>query len=313
MSLDDQQRERDDRPDEERLESAPGDEGSGRREAELPSPADEPATGRSPEQSDEDAPSDLQLEPLEPEEDRRAAGFHAPQRDDSEGDRDTSIESLDVCPNCGATMTGADSLVCVRCGFDLKTMKAVKTEVGEEAPPEEEEEPAEPIAQSGSADPWLPLIAALIAALTIVIGLLAGAPGLFNQAVNEEGVREAVAWSERWLALLRLPVLIGLWTLCGFGGLAFTAYYHHRPIGEIPIAAARLLAICVVARLAGFIDLGPFILEFVLEVIAAIAIAFVLSMLFFRLKPREAGLFVGVTTCSFIGLYLISHLVVWVT
>ena len=44
---------------------------------------------------------------------------------DDDSDRPSSPKELDVCPNCGASMRGAETLVCLRCGFDLKTMRVI--------------------------------------------------------------------------------------------------------------------------------------------------------------------------------------------
>ena len=43
------------------------------------------------------------------------------------------VKTLDVCPNCGANLPSSDSLVCLRCGFNLKTLQVMATETGEAA------------------------------------------------------------------------------------------------------------------------------------------------------------------------------------
>jgi len=41
------------------------------------------------------------------------------------------IKGLDVCPNCASPLGGVDAVVCLRCGFDMKTLKVIKVETGE--------------------------------------------------------------------------------------------------------------------------------------------------------------------------------------
>ena len=41
------------------------------------------------------------------------------------------VKSLDICPNCGKAMGKARNLICLKCGFDLKTMKVIETKTGD--------------------------------------------------------------------------------------------------------------------------------------------------------------------------------------
>src|SRR5687768_17541375 len=82
-----------------------------------------------------------------------------------------SVKELDVCPNCGASMRGTDALVCLRCGFDLKTMRVVKTEVGEAVEPVAE---APPLVRPGMGDLWLPAVIAAACGGFLLICYMAG-------------------------------------------------------------------------------------------------------------------------------------------
>src|SRR5262245_21124318 len=118
--------------------------------------------------------------PLEDQPAERSA-----MRDDS--GRPSSPKELDICPNCGASMRGAETLVCLRCGFDLKTMRVIQTATGESAIPtaEEDEELRRPLVEPGMGDLYLPGIMAGLSGLLLLIGFLAGARGLFPQLEAE--------------------------------------------------------------------------------------------------------------------------------
>ncbi|MCZ6445243.1 MAG: hypothetical protein O6758_03555, partial [Planctomycetota bacterium] len=94
-----------------------------------------------------DRPEDAQplaLEPEAPPEKNTPRG----EAESSAGQTESSVKALDTCPNCGASMAATDTLLCLRCGFDLKTLKVIKTVTGEAAKVEQleqEDEEAPPI------------------------------------------------------------------------------------------------------------------------------------------------------------------------
>lgn len=227
----------------------------------------------------------------------------------------SGVHALDVCPNCGSPMRGSDTLLCMRCGFDLKSMKVIETKTGVTTGEEDEKEQREPLVQDGPGDPWLPLTLAIIGAVILLIGCLAGAGGLFPhlRATLEEGAALVVTWNERWGAAARFPALIGLWTMCGFGALIAGAWLFGRPIGNVGLGALRMLGIVAIARCAGFIGFSWRVAEFLIESLLAAAMFFILTMLLFRVKPRDAATLLVMTIVLFLALFVIAHLVTWVT
>jgi hypothetical protein len=235
-------------------------------------------------------------------------------------DEPASPHDLDVCPNCGAPMRTGDTLVCMRCGFDLKTMTVVKTKTGEvEAKPEAE--PADPLVKRHAMEPWLPISLAGVAALILLIGYLVGATGLFP-AVQAEATAEVagepplpvtIGLADRMLGVARFPVRLGLWTLCGLGAVAAAAWVFGRPVGDVALAFWRMLAAVAVARLAGFVDLTSKPLEWFVEAVIQAGAFFLLVMGLFRFRPRNAGTIVGLTIVVFAILYGIARLVTWAT
>ncbi|MDY7110148.1 MAG: hypothetical protein SYC29_16075 [Planctomycetota bacterium] len=225
------------------------------------------------------------------------------------------MHALDVCPNCGSTMRGPDTLVCMRCGFDLKTMKVIETKMGETTADEEGKPKRDPLVREGPGDRWLPLTLAIIGGVILLIGQLAGAAGLFPELRSglEEGETLTIPWAARWEGAGQLPVFIGLWTMCGFGALIVGAWLFGRPLGHVGLAALRMLGIVAIARCVGFISIPLRLGEFLLESLLAGAAFFALTVLLFRMKPRDAGTVLVVTIVLFLALFVIGHLVTWVT
>jgi hypothetical protein len=227
-----------------------------------------------------------------------------------------SVRALDVCPNCGAPMRDTSTLVCLRCGFDLKRLEVIETKTGETTGDEEGEEKREPLVGPGPGDLWLPLTIAGIALAVLAIGCLAGMKGLFPTlkfaALEAEQAFE-VDVSGRLIALVRMPALILLWTICGFGSLVAGAWMFSRPFGDVRLAATRMVAIVAAARVLAFIDLPAKIAEFPLEAIGKAIVFLLLTMWLFRLSVRDAATLLAMTIVSFAALYLVAHLVMWVT
>jgi len=282
---------------------------------EAPGSAGEGAVAPGGEEKPVKAPRPLDLEPAEPPAadgtSSRAAASKSAERAEPEP---SGVRALDVCPNCGSPMRGRDTLVCMRCGFDLKSLKVIETETGQTTEEEEEEE-RQPLVQEAAGDPWLPAALAIAAAVVLLIGYLAGAAGLFPQlrSALEEGALFSASWDARWGGAARFPLLIALWAMCGFGALIAAAWLFGRPFGNIGLGALRMLAITAIARCVGFLSFPWRLLEFTAEAIAAAAVFFILSMLLFRLKPRDAATVLVVTVVLFLALYVVARVVTWVT
>jgi hypothetical protein len=101
------------------------------------------------------------LEPREPDaEPAPEARPRPPQAPEIE--ESPAVRALDVCPNCGSPLGGVDVVVCLRCGFDLKSLKVIETETGGTAAPEAEKQEDRVLSEPGTGDYWLPWAMAAI-------------------------------------------------------------------------------------------------------------------------------------------------------
>ncbi|MCP3905320.1 MAG: hypothetical protein GY715_16965 [Planctomycetes bacterium] len=229
-----------------------------------------------------------------------------------EEDPADDVAALDVCPSCGAPLRGGDTLVCVRCGYDMRTLSQTPTETPPPAEPMPEPD-VDPIVPPGRGVSWLP-IALIVCGLAVMAwGLLSGQPGLFTSSGGEEDVVAEVAWRQRWMGLARLPVLVGLWSACGVAALALTAWISARPFGDLRLAALRVTGIVAVASLTRFTDLPSRLLEFPIEIAGAALAYYAGTMLLFRVTPREAGTVTGLTAVAFFVTTVLTHFVAWAT
>ncbi len=232
------------------------------------------------------------VEPLELEPDNGSRE----STDGENGARETeepgksSVKALDVCPNCGATMRQGNLLVCLRCGFDLKTLRVLETQTGEEIQEddEDEEEPPEPLSRPGRGDFRVPGIVAGISVLLISIGYLFGADGLYDLR-SEEGFPidpTAVQRFGQWGVYLATLVL---GSLCGLAGVFVVSRLNETTFGDWRLGSLRIVAVFATLWLAKFLDLGGKFLEIGAEWILHGGIFVGLSMFFFRLTPRDAA------------------------
>ncbi len=250
----------------------------------------EPASQETPDQSGDQATED------EPE----------PKRPETPSD----IKALDICPNCGSPLGGVDTVVCLRCGFDFKTLKVIKVETGETTVPEsEEDEPAAPLSVPGAGDLWLPTAMAAVGLGVLAIGYLAGAPGLF-EAASTPG-EETVGFFQRLRGLVGMLVRTGILTLAGLGGLSVLAHMLETRLGDVKLAAVRMLGISAAVGLLAFFNVESVFFELTIEAVCQ-AVAFVgLALVLFGLTLRNAATLMGLTVFAMIGLLILSWLVLW--
>ncbi len=231
-------------------------------------------------------PSDV-AEPMELEADDHPRGSA-----DDDAPAKSGVRELDVCPNCGAPMREGNRIVCLRCGFDLKTLKVLKTQTGEqteqEQEDEEEDEPPEPLSLPGRGDYLLPGIMAGLSVLLITIGYLVGADGLFNLKTADGLPIDPVAADRfaQWGVYLAYLVL---GSLCALAGLFIVARLNERAFGDWRRGILRTVGIIATVWLAKFLDLGGAFIELSVEWILHAGIFVGLSMFFFRLTPRDAA------------------------
>ena len=96
------------------------------------------------------------------------------------------VKALDVCPNCASPLGGVDTIVCLRCGFDMKTLKVIKVKTGETVAPEADEpEQAEPLCVPGVGGVGIPAVMAGVSLLLLTMGYLSGARGLVAVAADD--------------------------------------------------------------------------------------------------------------------------------
>ncbi len=217
------------------------------------------------------------------------------------------IKSLDVCPNCASPLGGADAVVCLRCGFDMKTLKVIKIETGETAPPDADEPAqAEPLCVPGVGGVGLPAAMAGVSLVVLAVGYLFGARGLFAVTADE-----AVGFSARVGGLIGMLVQTGGLALAGMGGLSVLAHMLDRRFGDLRLAAVRLLGIFAALGLLRFFNLESLALERTMEAIFQAVIFVGLASVLFRLSIRDAATLMGVTVFSVIILLVVSVMVLW--
>lgn len=257
------------------------------------------------ERHDADAP--FELEPIEDSPLREGA----PAQKENRG---VPLEEQFTCPNCNALMPDEDALVCLRCGFDIKSLNVQRTRIEKPAEVDEDEDEADeeelgtetPICQPGRGDLWLPTMVGGLSAALLVAGYLAGAPGLYPELRATEPPALPAGFMDRLTGIVSFTIIIALLTGCGLAGLWMLKMSLSRPLGDVKLAAARIAAIVVAIRLVTFINLGEHRqTEFMAESVLQAALFIGLSIVVFAIKPRTA-LMLG-------GFALITYLTIWIT
>ena len=233
------------------------------------------------------------------------------------------IKDLDVCPNCGASMGSTGEILCMRCGFDLKSMKQVKVQTGvvevpaggagaegespESVPPDQRK----PLVTPGRGDVTLPMGIAAAVGVIMFIAYMLGTRALFPPVVDAKGevvVNGAISIGTRFLGVLEMIVSVGMLTACGLGALWFLAFLLSQRVGDWKLAAARMLGIVAVMQLALFVNLNTYSYERMIEFVIQAAIFSGLCIVLYRLKPKDTPTLLGSTVC----LYLIVWFGSWV-
>ena len=244
--------------------------------------------------------------PPEASDESGAAAATEPTPEPPEPPEPSAIKALDVCPNCGSNMGGADAVVCLRCGFDLKSLKVIKVETGEtDKPSEPESEPEDevsPLCEPGAADPGLPMAMAVGGLGLLALGYLMAAAGLV-EAVEDE----TAGLFARLGGLIKMLVRTGALSLAGLGGLSVLAHMLNTRIGNVKVAAVRMLGIFALIGLLTFYNADNQTLEWTIELVCQ-ALAFIgLATVMFRLTVRDAAALMGLTAFAVIGLLLLSQ------
>ena len=150
----------------------------------------------------------------------------------------------------------------------------------------------------------LPAAMAGVSLLLLAIGYLSGSLALL-------GGTESVGFGTRLIGLLAMVVRTGLFAVAGIGGLAMLAQFRNSKLGDLQLAATRMLGIVAVVGLVSFFRSESVGLERTIEVLG-MAVAFVgLAMLLFRFNLRDAASLLGVAVVAALMLLLVSGLVQW--
>ena len=213
------------------------------------------------------------------------------------------VKTLDVCPNCGANLPSSDSLVCLRCGFNLKTLKVMATDTGEAAAEPAEKEKAPPLCRMGMGDLWLPSGVAIGSLLVLSVGYLAGWSGLLGEEPVNMGVRG--------IGLLMMLIRTAVLATAGLGALFTLANILSVRFGDLKLAVARMFGIVAAMSLATIFGAGAPALEWTLEILLQSAAFVGLAMAFFRMSVRDAATLLGVMIVAVACLLVVSALVMW--
>lgn len=225
--------------------------------------------------------------------------------------RPASPRDLDVCGNCGAPMTGPDSLVCMRCGYDMKQMKVIEVETSHEEidPDADADTDAAPpaLARAGRGDQWLPAAIAAGALVLMLIAHLAGLRGLFD--VDPEAT---VSFGVRLAGCGKVLVFAALATASGIGGLVTLAAILGTSLGDVRLAVLRIAAIASAMQIVMVLNLSPAFIDWVTQALLASGIIVGLTMLLFSMTVRDAVTFALSGLGAFLLLWLIGAGTTWV-
>ena len=244
------------------------------------------------------------LEPHEPDPEPASEAPPPPAPEPPASEEPSAVAALDVCPNCASPLGGVDVIVCIRCGFDMKSLKVIKTDTKGTvaAEPDKEEQPA--LSEPGTGGYWLPWAMTAGGLGLLAIGYLWGAGGLFSG-------EEDVGFGVRAVGLLKMLVKTAVLALSGFGGLSAVAHMVGARLGDAKLAAVRMLGITAAIGLLAFFNLQSDAVEWTVESVTQALAYLGLSMVLFRLSVRDAATLLGVTIVAVVVLLLVSAAVQW--
>lgn len=150
---------------------------------------------------------------------------------------------------------------------------------------------------------WPLAIAGSCAAL-FVAACLAGQQGIFPHAATVE-----IAYSERLLVLLRGLLMMLLSGGCLVAGAAIVQLVERGPLGDLQALSARMLMISAASILVRAVPIPIAFLKQTHDVLAPLAVAWLLVLLVFRLSPRDAGMVIGAAILSLLVLAFGSTIV----
>jgi hypothetical protein len=232
------------------------------------------------------------------------------------------------CQRCGAPLhAGAnDGVECLRCGLAVTAAVVPSTQLvpdsdDDDAPgrlphDERDEEagpPLRPLVHELPLDPWGVVGVGIAAFLALAIAHLLGAHAMYPADLASAGgdAAEPLSFGERLVSVIRMFVLLGLWTAGGTGAIIASAWLFTRPVGDLLAAAGRVFAIIAVSRLVAFIDLPGPTVEGLLEAALQLGVIYLLTMLVFRLKPRDALTVLVIAVVALLLLFVGAILVTW--
>jgi hypothetical protein len=237
-----------------------------------------------------------------------------PEPDPPAGRTSLTVSRPESCPNCGQPLPNDDSIVCVKCGFDLRTVEIRTTAVGPavEAPP-----PPRPLTRDGISF-RVTAITAAVAVAIMLIAYLSGAAGLFPR---QEGLflgadyKFNLARPQAWARLFGLLSFIGqraIFFLATYAAIAVQSHLKSAPMGNRTVAAAHIACIVCISGLLLLIALPHPGIEAAIELLGQAAIGALGLMTLFRFRPAEAVITLGITILALIILIGGAHLIAWI-
>jgi hypothetical protein len=164
--------------------------------------------------------------------------------------------------------------------------------------PAETAKPAEPAKSPersnrpmAASENWqMPAIVAGLAAVVFVAACLAGQSGLFPSWSDPPATP---SWMQRTLLVVRGLLMIPLSAGCLVAGAYLFHLVDRRPLGDLRTLSARMLMIASLAVLVRMVPIPIAFLKQSFDVLAPVALGWLLLVPLFRLALRDAGLVVG--------------------
>jgi hypothetical protein len=217
----------------------------------------------------------------------------------------------EVCPNCGRPRPDRTEMLCLECGYNMRTLRVERTHAGKPQEIDDEEPEGEPepvfLSRPGRGNLILPGAAAAAAGAILLFGVLFGVEGLFPDHPRvSDGAVDPITFVERMEGLGRALVLALVWFGCGVGGLVALAGLNSARLGDVRLLAVRMAAVVLVTRLWSLLDAG-----WLVETPPQVATWVGLALFLFNLKPRDAVLQGLLTLATFLVLWGLSAGVAW--